>query len=197
MTTSAGDRIVTVPNVISLARLVIFAPLFVILLLPLDSPLGALIAAVVLGATDWVDGYVARRFHQVSELGRKLDAIADRISQIVIAVAMVAGGYLPWWVLIAIVVPDLVFGIVVFARSRDRAIPVRWIGRVRTAILMVGMPLILLFAAIDRDNPVLTAVGLGIVVVGTALHVVADVLYTWTLLRGTAMQQRDAHPTER
>jgi len=197
VTTSAGDRIVTVPNVISLARLVIFAPLFVILLLPLDSPLGALIAAVVLGATDWVDGYVARRFHQVSELGRKLDAIADRISQIVIAVAMVAGGYLPWWVLIAIVVPDLVFGIVVFARSRDRAIPVRWIGRVRTAILMVGMPLILLFAAIDRDNPVLTAVGLGIVVVGTALHVVADVLYTWTLLRGTAMQQRDAHPTER
>lgn len=193
----ASDRIVTVPNAISLARLVIFAPLFVILLLPLDSPLGALIAAVVLGATDWVDGYVARRFHQVSELGRKLDAIADRLSQIVIAVAMVIGGYLPWWLLIAILVPDLVFGIVVFVRSRDRAIPVRWVGRVRTAMLMVGMPLILLFAAIDRDNPVLTAIGLGVVFVGTALHVVADVLYTWTLLRGTAMLQPDAHPAER
>jgi len=195
--TSASDRVVTVPNAISLARLVIFAPLFVILLLPLDSPLGALIAAVVLGATDWVDGYVARRFHQVSELGRKLDAIADRISQIVIAVAMVIGGYLPWWLLVAIVVPDLIFGIVVFVRSRDRAIPVRWIGRVRTAILMVGMPLILLFAAIDRDNPVLIAIGLGVVYVGTALHIVADALYTWTLLRGTAMLQRDAHPAER
>ena len=197
MTTEASDRIVTVPNVISLARLVIFAPLFVILLLPLDSPLGALIAAAALGATDWVDGYVARRFHQVSELGRKLDAIADRISQIVIAVAMVAGGYLPWWLLIAIMVPDLIFGIVVFVRSRDRAIPVRWIGRIRTGILMVGMPLILLFAAIDRDNGVLAAIGLAVVLVGTALHIVADALYTWTLLRGTAMLQRDAHPAER
>jgi cardiolipin synthase (CMP-forming) len=193
----ASDRVVTAPNAISLARLVIFAPLFVILLLPLDSPLGALIAAIVLGATDWVDGYVARRFHQVSELGRKLDAIADRISQIVIAVAMVIGGYLPWWLLVAIMVPDLIFGIVVFVRSRDRAIPVRWIGRVRTAILMVGMPLILLFAAIDRDNPALTAIGLAVVFVGTALHIVADALYTWTLLRGTAMLQRDAHPAER
>ncbi|MGN6324527.1 CDP-alcohol phosphatidyltransferase family protein [Pseudolysinimonas sp.] len=197
MITPASDRIVTAPNVISLARLVIFAPLFVILLLPLDSPLGALIAAAALGATDWVDGYVARRFHQVSELGRKLDAIADRLSQIVIAVAMVVGGYLPWWLLIAIMVPDLVFGIVVFVRSRDRAIPVRWIGRVRTAILMVGMPLILLFAAIDRHNAVLSGIGLTVVLVGTALHIVADALYTWTLLRGTAMQQRDAHPVER
>jgi len=195
--TSASDRIVTVPNAISLARLVIFMPLFVVLLLPLHSPLGALLAALGLGATDWVDGYVARRFHQVSELGRKLDAIADRLSQIVIAVAMVIGSYLPWWLLVAIMVPDLVFGIVVFVRSRDRAIPVRWVGRVRTALLMIGMPLILLFAAIDRDNVVLTAIGLAIVFAGAALHIVADTLYTWTLLRGTAMLQRDAHPVER
>ena len=197
MHTSASDRIVTVPNAISLARLVIFMPLFVVLLLPLHSPLGALLAALGLGATDWVDGYVARRFHQVSELGRKLDAIADRLSQIVIAVAMVIGSYLPWWLLVAIMVPDLVFGIVVFVRSRDRAIPVRWVGRVRTALLMIGMPLILLFAAIDRDNVVLTAIGLAIVFAGAALHIVADTLYTWTLLRGTAMLQRDAHPVER
>ncbi len=197
VTASASDRIVTVPNAISLARLVIFMPLFVILLLPLNSPLGALLAALGLGATDWVDGYVARRFHQVSELGRKLDAIADRVSQIVIAVAMVIGGYLPWWLLIAIMVPDLIFGIVVFVRSRDRAIPVRWVGRVRTAILMIGMPLILLFAAIDRDDVVLRDIGLGVVFVGTALHIVADALYTWSLLRGTAMLQRDAHPAER
>jgi cardiolipin synthase (CMP-forming) len=195
--TEASDRVVTVPNAISLARLVIFMPLFVVLLLPLDSPLGALLAAIGLGATDWIDGFVARRFHQVSELGRKLDAIADRVSQIVIAVAMVIGGYLPWWLLLVILVPDLIFGIVVFIRSRDRAIPVRWVGRVRTALLMIGMPLILLFAAIDRHNAVLTAIGLAVVLVGAALHVVADALYTWTLLRGTAMLQRDAHPAER
>lgn len=195
--TEASDRVATVPNAISLARLVVFAPLFVILLLPLHSPLGALIAAIALGATDWVDGYVARRFHQVSELGRKLDAIADRVSQIVIAVTMVIGGYLPWWLLLVIMVPDLVFGIVVFVRSRDRAIPVRWIGRVRTALLMVGMPLILLIAAVAPRNEVLRDAALGVVLVGALLHVAADALYTWTLLRGTAMLQRDAHPAER
>lgn len=197
MQTEASDRVLTVPNAISLARLVVFAPLFVILLLPLHSPFGALIAALALGATDWVDGYVARRFHQVSELGRKLDAIADRLSQIVIAVTMVIGGYLPWWLLLAILVPDLVFGIAVFVRSRDRAIPVRWVGRVRTALLMVGMPLILFVAAIAPRNELLHYLALGVVILGTALHVVADALYTWTLVRGTAMQQRDAHPAER
>jgi cardiolipin synthase (CMP-forming) len=195
--TEASDRIVTVPNAISLARLVILAPLFVVFLLPLHSPLGALITAIVLGSTDWVDGYIARRFHQVSELGRKLDAIADRLSQIVIAVTMVIGGYLPWWLLVVIMVPDLVFGIVVFVRSRDRAIPVRWVGRVRTALLMVGMPLILLIAAVAPGNDVLRYGALAVVVLGAILHVVADALYTWTLLRGTAMLQRDAHPAER
>jgi cardiolipin synthase (CMP-forming) len=193
----ASDRVVTVPNAISLARLVIFAPLFVILLLPLHSPLGALIAAIALAATDWVDGYVARRFHQVSELGRKLDAIADRVSQIVIAVTMVIGGYLPWWLLIAIMIPDLLFGIVVFVRSRDRAIPVRWVGRVRTALLMIGMPLVLLVAAVAPDDDVLRLTALAVVLLGAVLHIVADLLYTWTLLRGTAMLQRDAHPAER
>jgi cardiolipin synthase len=192
----ASDRIVTVPNAISLARLIVFMPLFVVFLLPLRSPLGALVTAILLGGTDWIDGYVARSFHQVSELGRKLDAIADRISQIVIAVTMVVGGYLPWWLLLLIMVPDLVFGIVVFARSRDRAIPVRWVGRVRTALLMVGMPLILLVAAVAPDDAVLRYGALGVVVVGAVMHVVADALYTWTLLRGTAMQQRDAHPAE-
>lgn len=197
MQTEASDRIVTVPNAISLARLVIFAPLFVVLLLPLRSPLGALLAAIGLGATDWVDGYVARRFHQVSELGRKLDAIADRVSQIVIAVTMVIGGYLPWWLLLVIMVPDLVFGVVVVVRSRHRAIPVRWVGRVRTALLMVGMPLILLVAAVAPRDDLLRAGALGVVLLGALLHVVADALYTWTLLRGTAMLQRDAHPAER
>jgi cardiolipin synthase len=193
----ASDRVVTVPNIISVARLVIFAPLFVILLLPLHSPFGALVAALALAATDWIDGYVARRFHQVSELGRKLDAIADRLSQIVIAVTMVVGAYLPWWLLLAILVPDLVFGIAVFARSRDRAIPVRWVGRIRTALLMIGMPLILFVAAIAPDNLLLRDLALGIVILGAVLHIVADALYTWTLLRGTAMLARDAHPAER
>jgi cardiolipin synthase len=197
VTSDESDRIVTVPNAISLARLVVFVPLFVVLLLPLHSPGGALIAALGLAATDWVDGYVARRFHQVSELGRKLDAIADRVSQIVIAVAMVIGGHLPWWLLLAIVIPDLVFGVVVFVRSRDRAIPVRWVGRVRTALLMIGMPLILLVAAIAPHDAVLRDIALGVVTLGAALHVVADALYTWTLLRGTAMLHRDAHPAER
>ena len=82
-------------------------------------------------------------------------------------------------------------------RSRHRAIPVRWVGRVRTALLMVGMPLILLVAAVAPRDDLLRAGALGVVLLGALLHVVADALYTWTLLRGTAMLQRDAHPAER
>ncbi|WP_285174064.1 CDP-alcohol phosphatidyltransferase family protein, partial [Mycobacterium tuberculosis] len=67
-TEDPAARIVTVPNVITVARLLLLTPLFVVLLLVVDSPFWALVVAVVLGGTDWVDGQVARRFHQVSDL---------------------------------------------------------------------------------------------------------------------------------
>ena len=72
------DRVLTVPNLVTFVRL-LCVPLFLWLLFGAGKQSAAAVLLAVLGATDWVDGYVARRFHQVSTLGKVLDPVADRV----------------------------------------------------------------------------------------------------------------------
>jgi cardiolipin synthase (CMP-forming) len=186
-------RILTVPNVISLLRLVILVPLFVVVLLVLHSPGWALGVAIFLGATDFLDGYIARRFNQVTNFGKGLDPIADRVAQIIMSAALVVGGYLPIWMAVVVLVSDLTLGFFLLFRGR-RPIPVRWIGRIRTALLLVGLPLVLLMAAVAPANLVLKFVAIAIVGVGVVLNTFADLIYILSLYRGTAHLVKDAHP---
>ena len=71
-------RVLTAPNLITLVRLLCI-PLFLWLLFGLHRQTAAAVLLAVLGATDWIDGFVARRYHQVSTLGKVLDPAADRI----------------------------------------------------------------------------------------------------------------------
>jgi cardiolipin synthase len=189
----AERRIVTVPNVISLFRLVALMPLSVVAVLVWHSPGWGLIIAIVLGGTDFVDGYIARRFHQVTLLGKALDPIADRISQIVVSATLVLAGYIPLWMAVVILAADLVLAGFLILRTRS-PIPVRWIGRIRTALLMVGLPLVLLIETIGPSNALLKSAALAIVGAGVVLHAVADITYAISLARNTQNAVRDAHP---
>ena len=77
-----GNRVLTVPNLISVLRLLCI-PLFVWILFGVESRSAAAILLAGLGATDWIDGWIARRFDQTSELGKILDPTADRLLLIV------------------------------------------------------------------------------------------------------------------
>ena len=74
-------KILTVPNLLSALRLCM-VPLFLWIYLRLDEPLWAGGLLVISGITDTVDGWIARRFHQVSNLGKALDPFADKVTQI-------------------------------------------------------------------------------------------------------------------
>src|SRR5690242_13180455 len=102
--TDHAGRIVTVPNAISLIRLAC-APIFVWLLAE-DELLAAAALLAVLGASDWVDGWIARHFDQGSDLGKVLDPVADRILLLVAAVALLVQGSVP-----------LVVGVLVLVRE--------------------------------------------------------------------------------
>ena len=91
----------TVPNVITCARLLCI-PLFLWLLFAQDDRASAAWLLGLVGATDWVDGYVARHFHQVSELGKVLDPIADRLLFFVCGGAILIDGSVPTWFGVAV-----------------------------------------------------------------------------------------------
>src|SRR5690349_8874106 len=94
------DRILTVPNLITLVRLACL-PVFVWLLLGEENVAAAGWLLAGLGATDWVDGYIARRFHQVSTVGKILDPVADRLLFFTAIVAIIISGDAPLWFCIA------------------------------------------------------------------------------------------------
>ena len=88
------DRILTIPNIISVVRL-LCVPVFLWLLFDQENRLAAAGLLAVLGATDWVDGYIARHYDQVSNLGKVLDPVADRVLLIVGVVAILIDGAAP------------------------------------------------------------------------------------------------------
>ena len=90
------DRIFTLPNVITMVRLVCI-PLFVWLLFGAHEQTVAAILLAVLGATDWVDGYVARHFGQVTTLGKVLDPAADRLLVGTAVISIMVYGAVPLW----------------------------------------------------------------------------------------------------
>ena len=89
---TARSRILTVPNVISLGRLLCVPVFLWMLWKPDPARRGAAALLAVLGATDWVDGWIARRYDQGSELGKILDPTADRILLVAAAIALLGEG---------------------------------------------------------------------------------------------------------
>jgi len=138
------DRILTVPNVLSLVRLAC-VPLFLWLLFGRDNAHGAAWLLAVLGATDWVDGFIARRFNQVSTLGKVLDPVADRILLIVGILAILDYGAVPAWLAWVVLAREVVVGVgvLVLAGLGARRVDVQWIGKCGAFALMVAFPLFL------------------------------------------------------
>jgi cardiolipin synthase len=139
-TPRASSSILTIPNAISLARILMLPGVVWLIVRPSTTTIGVVVLALVL-ATDWVDGVVARRTGQVSELGRILDPLADRLALAVGLAALVARGAFPVWAAVLIVGRDvavLVVGAIVLIRRGVR-IDVRFIGKIATFSLMVAV----------------------------------------------------------
>ncbi|GAA1344814.1 CDP-alcohol phosphatidyltransferase family protein [Arthrobacter roseus] len=166
----------TVPNLITVVRFLL-VPVFV-WLVDQEHYGRAVIALVILGATDWVDGYVARFLNQVSVVGRWLDPVADRLALIVVAATFVVQGIAPNWLVYIIVIPDVIlvsYGLLLFHGSPD--LPVSKIGKVRTALLLLGTPLLLLHRVPGFDNDALLTAATVILALGCAGHLLAFVDY--------------------
>jgi cardiolipin synthase (CMP-forming) len=139
-TSPASRRVFTIPNVISFVRIAAI-PLVWVLIVDEDTTTIGLIVFGVVVATDWVDGLIARRTGQVSELGRILDPVADRLVVTAGVIALVIRGAFPLWAAVAIVARDvavLIVGAIVLSRRRVR-IDVRWIGKLATFSLMTAI----------------------------------------------------------
>ncbi|MHB1486711.1 MAG: CDP-alcohol phosphatidyltransferase family protein [Acidimicrobiales bacterium] len=138
---ASQSRILTVPNLISLVRLASVG-IFLWLLFGLNQPLWAAILLAALGSTDWVDGYIARRFDQVTALGKILDPIADRVLVGVGVLAILIYGAVPAWVGWMVVTREVLVSaaVVGLALAGAARIDVQWAGKAGTFGLMCAFP---------------------------------------------------------
>ena len=138
------DRILTIPNIITVVRLCLL-PVFVWLLFGKDDRASAAWLLAGLGTTDFFDGYIARHFNQISNIGKILDPVADRLLFFIGVGGIVVDGSVPTWFAVAVLIREaLVAGATVtLATLGVRRIDVTWFGKAYTLLLMIAFPLFL------------------------------------------------------
>lgn len=178
-----SNRVFTVPNMLSFARLLL-VPVFLVLLMQ-GQDAAALTVLVVSSLTDFLDGYIARRFNQMSRLGQLLDPAADRLYIFAAIIGLASRELVPWWIVAVIVGRDVLLLLlgVVLANYGFGPLPVHLLGKVATFALFLGLPLIMLGLAIPALAPVSQPVAWAITLWGAFLYWWAGAIYLIETLR--------------
>ena len=136
------DGMWTIPNAFTLLRLLCL-PLFLYVLFGLENRAAAALLLGALGATDWVDGYLARRLGQVSEFGKVFDPTVDRLMFVVAITAIIIDGSIPVWFAVAVLVREILVGLMMAVATFVYHMPridVTWWGKTATFLLMFAVP---------------------------------------------------------
>ena len=184
----AADRIVTVPNILSVIRLAL-VPVFLVLLLSGDY-LAALIVLAVASVSDLLDGIIARRFNQVSRFGQLLDPAADRLFILATIIGLAVRDILPWWLLAVVLARDLMLMVlgVVLARHGFGPLPVHHLGKVATFCLFFALPLLLAGQAFPPVAFVTDPLGWALLLWGAFLYWWAGIVYLGETARVVRIQ---------
>ena len=183
-TPTRSNRVWTVPNLLSMARLA-GVPVFLWLVLGPEADGWALALLMLSGVTDWLDGYLARRLNQISQLGQILDPVADRLYILAVVIGLGLREIIPWWVAVILPLRDvLLWGLVPLLRTRGySALPVHFLGKAATFNLLYAFPLLLLG---DGDGVVATLAkvfGWAFAWWGIGLYWWAGVLYAYQVFK--------------
>ncbi|WP_402465332.1 CDP-alcohol phosphatidyltransferase family protein [Isoptericola aurantiacus] len=167
----------TVPNVISMVRLAM-VPVFAVLIVT-GEDLWALVVLAASGASDWLDGFLARRLDQVSRLGQVLDPAADRLFIVVTLIGLTWRGVVPLWVLVVVVARDVMLACLapVLSRHGYGPLQVGFVGKGGTFALLYAFPLLLLAQSPGTVGAVAQVVGWAFAWWGVGLYWLAGLQY--------------------
>jgi cardiolipin synthase len=188
------ERVWTLPNVLSMLRLA-GVPLFLWLVLGPEADGLAVLVLVVAGFTDWLDGTLARAWHQRSRLGQMLDPVADRFYILATLIGLAIREIIPWWLVVILVARDVVIALLVpVLKTRGySSLPVHFLGKAATFSLLYAFPLVLLGAGDSSLALAARVAGWAFAVWGTGLYWWAGWLYlvqTYRLVRSTPRLER-------
>jgi cardiolipin synthase len=176
-----GEQFFTIPNVISFLRL-LGVPVFLWLVLGVRTQtgdwwaVGLLLAA---GASDWLDGKVARALGQTSRLGQLLDPAADRLYIVATIIALAVRAIIPWWLVGLLALREVVLAVVlaILRRHGWGPLQVSFAGKAATLCLLYAFPLLFLGSHTASYAEVTRIIGWSFAIWGSALYWWAAGLY--------------------
>ena len=131
-------KLKNIPNILSIIRILLVF-VFIFVLFVLDSPLWAIIIFLIAGATDVLDGFLARRFNWITNLGKILDPFADKLMQCTVLVCFCIRGIIPIWFVIPFFLKEvatLIIGWIVI-RRRSVVVVSKWYGKAAVCLFYV------------------------------------------------------------
>ncbi|HEX8002854.1 MAG TPA: CDP-alcohol phosphatidyltransferase family protein [Mycobacteriales bacterium] len=173
-----SDRVLTVPNALSLLRL-LGVPLFLWLLLGPEADGWAIVLLAASGATDFLDGKIARRYGLITRVGQLLDPLADRLYTLTTVLAFTVRGILPLYLTLILLARDLYMtGVIAWLKRHGWGpLPVHFMGKAATYNLLYAFPLVLLGAGHSTAATVARPVGWAFLLWGVTLYWWSAVLY--------------------
>ena len=182
-TIEIGLRIMTIPNLLTITR-AIGIPIFLFFIFNERYSL-AVVTLMIGGATDYLDGKLARALNQESRLGELLDPAVDRLYIASVLVAMYLSDLLPIWLLILIIVRDIAIGVLLLLLkfAGKPALEVTYLGKAATFNLLYALPLLLLTKTSDTFSEISFILGWAFAGWGIGLYLVTGIHYGATGLR--------------
>ncbi len=177
-TVAGTDRLLTIPNALSVLRL-LGVPLFLWLLLGPHADAWALVVLMVSGVTDWADGALARKLNQTSRLGALLDPFADRLYILATLLGLVLRHVIPLWLALLIVGRDAVLlcTLPLLRRAGYGPPEVHYLGKAATFCLLYAFPLLLIGTYHGTLADISRPIAWAFTIWGTALYLWSGVVY--------------------
>ncbi|MEL0627017.1 CDP-alcohol phosphatidyltransferase family protein [Salinibacterium amurskyense] len=172
-----SNRVWTVPNILSFLRLGL-VPVFLYLIITAQDAL-ALLVLVFSSLSDYLDGFIARRFNQMTRLGQLLDPAADRLFIFAALIGLAARNVIPWWLFFVIVAREVMLAVlgIISANYGFGPLPVHHLGKVATAALFYALPVLMLGQAFPAIASVTDPVGWAFALWGAFLYWWAGFIY--------------------
>jgi len=187
-----SQELKSVPNMLSILRLLL-VPVFLWLLIA-DQFLIAFLVLMFSSFTDWLDGFIARKFNQITSLGKVLDPSADRLFILATLIGLTVNEIIPAWLAIVIVARDvlLLIGYPISASHGYGPLPVHFLGKAATFALLYALPLLLLADVWPSAEAVILPLAWGFAYWGIGLYWVAGFVYLAQLRQLISLERRSS-----
>ena len=187
-----SQELKSIPNMLSILRLLL-VPVFLWLLI-VDQFLIAFLVLMFASFTDWLDGFIARKFNQITSLGKVLDPSADRLFILATLIGLTVNEIIPAWLAIVIVARDilLLVGYPISASHGYGPLPVHFLGKAATFALLYALPLLLLADVFPRAEAAILPLAWGFSYWGIGLYWVAGFVYLAQLRQLISLERRSS-----